>query len=276
MAQTVLITGCSSGFGKASAQAFLADGWDVVATMRDPSGWSSRDTPSNLLIVPLDVRHVATIESAIRKAIEHFGRLDCLVNNAGFALLSVFEATPMDVIRGLFETNVFGYMQTMQTVIPHFRGVGRGRIINVSSGSAILPEPLMSVYSASKCAIEGLTESLQYELHSQNILIKLIEPGFVPATSLARKAAEQAATISVPPAYQTLVDQTMAMYMQEPKLQLASERDVAQAILDAATDETGQLRYIVGEDAKESSTMRRETSETRYMAWARDRFRVGA
>jgi len=274
MAQTVLITGCSSGFGKATVQAFLTAGWNVVATMRDPSCWLGQETSSNLLVVPLDVRRVATIASAISRAIEHFGHIDCLVNNAGLALFSVFEATPMDVVRYLFETNVFGYMQTMQAVIPHFRGLGQGRIINVSSGSAILPEPLMSAYSASKCAVEGLTESLQYELQSQNILVKLIEPGFVPGTSLVRKTVEQAATISVPVAYQTLVDQTMNMYMQSSKLQLASENDVAQAILDAATDEAGQLRYLVGEDAKESSRMRRETSEHLYTSWAREKFRV--
>lgn len=273
MSQTVLITGCSSGFGRATVRAFLEAGWNVVATMRDISDWSEKGCPPNLLVVHLDVHEVTTIESALKSAIERFGQVDCLVNNAGLALFSVFEATPITVLRTLFETNVFGSMQTMQVVIPHFRTIGGGRIVNISSGSAILPEPLMAAYSASKCAIEGLTESLQYELRSQNIVVKLIEPGFVPATNLVRKTAEQATSIPVPADYQTLVDRTMAMYMQAPKLTLATEQDVAQAIVEAATDETGQLRYVVGDDAKESARMRRETSEHDYASWAKDRFR---
>ncbi|CAB3810957.1 SDR family oxidoreductase [Paraburkholderia fynbosensis] len=273
MSQTVLITGCSSGFGRATVRAFLEAGWNVVATMRDTSGWSEKECPQNLLVVHLDVLDATTIESSLKSAIERFGQVDCLVNNAGLALFSVFEATPITVLRTLFETNVFGSMQTMQVVIPHFRTIGGGRIINISSGSAILPEPLMAAYSASKCAIEGLTESLQYELRSQNIFVKLIEPGFVPATNLVRKTAEQATSIPVPSGYQSLVDRTMAMYMLAPKLTLATEQDVAQAIVEAATDETEQLRYVVGDDAKESARMRRETSEQDYASWAKDRFR---
>jgi NAD(P)-dependent dehydrogenase (short-subunit alcohol dehydrogenase family) len=276
MAKTILITGCSTGFGRATAREFLKAGWNVVATMRDTSSWAADQCPSNLLLVHLDVQNVTTIESAVRIAIERFGQVDCLVNNAGLALFSVFEATPINVIRSMFETNLFGSIQTMQAVIPHFRMIGGGRIINVSSGAAILPEPLMAAYSASKCAIEGLTESLQYELRSQNIVVKLIEPGFVPATGLVRKTAEQATSIPVPPAYQTLVDRTMEMYMQTPKVTLATELDVAQAIVDAATDETGQLRYVVGDDARESSRMRRETSERVYAAWAKHRFGLEA
>jgi len=276
MARTVLITGCSSGFGKATARLFLKEGWNVVATMRDTSCWSEEENSPNLLVVHLDVHEVTTIESALDSAVTRFGQVDCLVNNAGHALFSVFESTPMTTLRTLFETNVFGAMLTMQVVTPYFRGIGGGRIINVSSGSAILPEPLMAAYSASKCAIEGLTESLQYELRSQNIVVKLIEPGFVPATNLVRKTAEQAAQIPVPMAYRHLVDRTMELYMQAPKVTLATEQDVAQAVVEAATDDTEQLRYVVGEDAKESARMRRETSERIYSSWAKDKFRLEA
>lgn len=272
MGRTVLITGCSSGFGRAAALAFHRAGWNVVATMRDTTRWSGADLPEDILVVPLDVQDAEAIQVALAKAVSRFGRLDCLVNNAGQGLFSVFEVTPMTAIRALFETNTFGVMQLTQAILPHFRENGGGCVVNVTSQAAITPEPLMAAYNASKWAVEGLTECLHYELEPQGIAVKLVEPGFVPTTNIIQQILERSKAVPVPSAYQAFVDQTMAMYMGEPSYELGTEADVAQAIVAAASDGGGRLRYVVGGDAKAAAHMRRETSEDEYIAWARSRF----
>jgi len=132
----------------------------------------------NLITLPLDVCDLESIQAALAQMVEHYGNLDCVVNNAGQGLLSVFESTPIETARSLFEINFFGYMQVMQAALPYFRANGRGRFINISSGSGIRPEPLMSIYGASKHAVEALTESVSFELATQNISVKLIERGW--------------------------------------------------------------------------------------------------
>ncbi len=274
MTKTVLITGCSSGFGKAAVVTFRQAGWNVIATMRNIAGWPETDRSKNVLVVPLDVVDTASIEAAFKRGVAHFGTLDCVVNNAGQALLSVFETTPLTSTRAVFETNIFGPIQVMQNAIPYLRENGGGHIVNVSSGSAITPDPLMAPYAASKWALEGLTESLRFELETQNIRVKLVEPGFVASTNFVQQVRKTSGSIPVPDSYQGFVDQTMSMFMEELPFELATERDVADAILAAASDGTGQLRYVVGGDARVSAHMRRETSEVDYLAWAHSRFGV--
>jgi NAD(P)-dependent dehydrogenase (short-subunit alcohol dehydrogenase family) len=271
MRKTVLITGCSSGFGKAAALRFRDADWNVVATMMNPEAWS--EPPSeNLLVLPLDIRDGVSIRVALARSIERFGRVDCVVNNAGMGLFSVFEATPMDTVRALFETNVFGAMQVMQAVLPHFRGNGGGRIVNVSSSSAIVPEPLLSVYSASKWAVDGFTESVRHELATQNIVVKLVEPGLVKETNFIQRALETSQVVPVPPTYRAYADQIAQMYLGPTPFRLSTAMDVADAIFAAATDDTDQLRYNVGEDSMTLAHMRRETSEAEYNAWTLARY----
>jgi len=272
MQRTVLITGCSSGFGRAAALAFHGAGWNVVATMRDTTRWSGADLPEDILVVSLDVQDAEATQAALAKAVARFGRLDCLVNNAGQGLFSVFEVTPMTAIRALFETNTFGVMQLTQAILPHFRQHGGGCVVNVTSQAAITPDPMMAAYDASKWAVEGLTEALHYELEPQGITVKLVEPGFVPTTNIVQQTLERSKEIPVPSAYKAFVDQTLAMYMAEPSPELATEADVAQAIVAAASDGDDRLRYVVGSDAKTAAHMRRETSEDEYIAWARSRY----
>lgn len=267
-----MITGCSSGFGRAAALAFREVGWNVVATMRDTTRWSASDLSAETLVLPLDVQDDEAIQAALAQAVARFGHLDCVVNNAGQGLLSVFEVTPMAAIRALFETNTFGVMRVTQAILPHFRQNGSGCVINVTSQAAITPDPLMAAYNASKWAVEGLTEALHYELAPQGIAVKLVEPGFVPTTNIIQQILERSRAVPVPSAYQAFVDQTMAMYMGEPFYELGTEADVAQAIVAAASDSGGRLRYVVGGDAKAAAHMRRETSEDEYIAWARSRF----
>jgi NAD(P)-dependent dehydrogenase (short-subunit alcohol dehydrogenase family) len=250
---------------------FREANWNVVATMLDTSAWSVPPS-ENWLVLPLDIRDTASIRAALAQAIERFGRVDCVVNNAGMGLFSVFEATPMETVRALFETNVFGAMQVTQAVLPHFHESGGGRIVNVSSTSAIVPEPLLSVYSATKWAVDGFTECLRYELATQNIVVKLVEPGLVKETNFLQRAYEKSQAVPVPPSYQGYVDRVAQMYMGPSSFQLGTAEDVAAAIFAAATDETDQLRYNVGEDSKTLAHMRRETSEAEYNAWALSRY----
>ncbi len=271
MRKTVLITGCSSGFGKAAALRFRDADWNVVATMTNTGAWSEPGS-ENVLVLPLDIRDDGSIGAALARAIDHFGRVDCVVNNAGMGLFSVFEATPMETVRALFETNVFGAMRVMQAVLPHFRDNGGGCIVNVSSSSAIVPEPLLSVYSASKWAVDGFTESVRHELATQNIVVKLVEPGLVKETNFIQRALETSQVVPVPRTYRAYADQIAQMYLGPTPFRLSTAMDVADAIFAAATDDTDQLRYNVGEDSRTLAHMRRETSEAEYNAWTLARY----
>ncbi|GAA3789622.1 SDR family oxidoreductase [Amycolatopsis tucumanensis] len=267
--KTVLITGSSSGFGKATAELFLDRGWNVVATARRPlpEGYLGPGT-EHLLTCVLDVTDPDSIQAALRDTLTRFGRLDCVVNNAGAGLFSVFEATPMATVRALFETNVFGMMQVTQAALPMLADQGGGRLIAISSGAGIVPEPLLSVYSATKFAVEGFTESLRYEAAARGVSVKLVEPGLVRGTNFLARTAESAQAVPVPAGYEPLVRQVMGAFEQEGPYRLATAQTVAEAVVTAAEDDSTQLRYLVGEDVENSARMRRETSEKDYNDWA--------
>lgn len=260
--KTVLITGCSSGFGRAAALEFLKTGWRVAATMRKTSDWHDGEPSDDLLLLALDVENSGSIQVAIAQAIR--------------GLVSVFEATPMEAARSLFETNFFGYMRVMQAAIPHFRANGGGRFVNVSSGSGIRPEPLMSIYGASKHAVEAFSESVAYELATQNVSVKLIEPGMVKGTNFMQQTQQSSQAIPVPPSYQPFIEQIMAMYMGRSPEGLGTEQDVAKAIVAAASDQTQELRTQIGSDTTKAAHMRWETSEKEYSAWTLSMFAAKA
>ena len=272
MPRSVLITGCSSGFGRASAALFLEQGWHVAATMRDVSEWKEDSSPKELLLLSLDVSDRRSIEKAFAEAISLFGSLDCVVNNAGRGLFSVFESTPLDVTRSVFETNLFGYMSVMQCALPYFRKAGKGRFVNVSSGSGIMPEPLMSIYSASKHAVEGFTESVAYELSTQNVTVKLIEPGLVKDTNFMQQTQKSSEEVPQQPEYKAYVDRILGMYTSRPSEGLGTEQEVAEAILRAATDDSDTLRTQIGSDTKMTAHMRWETNEGEYRSYAHSIF----
>ena len=165
--KTVLITGCSSGYGLETARHFHAQGWNVIATMRNPrEGVLPRS--ERLLVAPLDV----TKPHSITAALEASGPVDVLVNNAGIGVVGAFEATPMATARDLFETNTFGVMAMTQAVLPQFRARRSGVVVNVTSTVTLTPMPLTAVYTASKMAIEGFTASLALELEAFNVRVK--------------------------------------------------------------------------------------------------------
>ncbi len=177
--KTVLITGCSSGYGLETARHFHAQGWNVIATMRTPRE-DVLPRSERLRVLALDV----TKPESIAAALEASGPIDVLVNNAGIGVVGAFEATPMTTVREVFETNTFGVMAMTQAVLPQFRARRSGVIVNVTSSATLAPMPLVAVYTASKMAIEGFTGSLALELEAFNVRVKLVEPGYGPTHAL--------------------------------------------------------------------------------------------
>lgn len=279
MTKTVFITGSSSGFGKATVAAFHDAGWNVVATMlgrsvEDFSADSEHDA-ERMLVLPLDVTDSEATEATLDTAAAHFGGIDVLVNIAGFGMFHPFETTTARDVQLLFDTNCFGPMTLMRQAIPHLRMRGGGSIVNLTSGSAIVPEPLMSVYNASKAALDNLSEAIRYELAPQGISVRVVEPGFVPTTGFVQKIWENAATHEIPAVYQDYVGQRLASFEAPGGQPLASADEVAQVILEAATDDSRRLRYVVGGDQAERTRMRYSTSEPEYDAWAWSSFGPG-
>ncbi|MFB9982793.1 SDR family oxidoreductase [Mesorhizobium kowhaii] len=264
MTKTVLITGCSSGLGKTAARYFAAQGWNVIATMRKPDQSLAAGYAGQMLVLPLDVTDSASIEAAIAAGVAHFGRIDAVVNNAGVSVVSIFEATAKETIRGVFETNVFGMMNVMQAVIPHLRNHGGGTIINISSGVGLAAVPLLALYTATKHAVEGLSESLSYELESQNILVKLVEPGAMRTTSFTSNTMAASQAVSVPASYKPYFDHMMQSMMNYP-FPDANEDQVVATIYAAATDPSHRLRYLAGPDTEEMARLRWSTSEDEYL-----------
>ncbi|HEY0197872.1 MAG TPA: SDR family oxidoreductase [Rhodanobacter sp.] len=273
MRKTVLITGASSGFGKSAAQLFAGQGWNVIATMRTPSAGAELATLDNVLVTRLDVQDEASIAQAIAAGIERFGRIDVLVNNAGYSLFGVFESTPRAKIREQFDVNLFGVMDVTRAMLPHFRRNKAGVIVNVSSGAGVFGLPMISLYNATKFALEGFSESLSYELLSQNIVVKIVEPGGVVATEFgARMSSEAAHMPEAPGDYSRFLAGTLKVFDGLRAARLATPEDVAQVIFEAASDGTDRLRYVATKDIEPLVKARRETSEDEYIAMMRSQF----
>ncbi|MHB1326981.1 MAG: SDR family oxidoreductase [Gemmatimonadales bacterium] len=239
--QTVLITGASSGYGLETARYFLANGWNVVATMRTPRH-DLFPASDRIRVLALDVTRPESIATAIEAA----GPIDALVSNAGIGGFGAFEATPMATIRSVFETNTFGVIAMTQAVIPQFRTRRSGVIVNVTSSSVLVPMPLVAVYTASKTAIEGFTASLALELDGFGVQVKLVQPGYAPSTQFIQNSADRMQGL-IPAPYESFAHQVLSAFATPTAV--TQESDVAEAVYRAATDTTGQLRYPAGPDA---------------------------
>ncbi|WP_020200719.1 SDR family oxidoreductase [Cupriavidus sp. WS] len=239
--KTVLITGCSSGYGLETARHFHAQGWNVVATMRTPDE-DVLPRSDRLRVLALDVTKPASIAAAL----EASGPVDVLVNNAGIGLFGAFEATPMATVREVFETNTFGVMAMTQAVLPEFRARGAGVVVNVTSSATLAPMPMVAVYTASKTAIEGFTASLAFELEAFGVRVKLVEPGYGPGTRFTANGGARMAGL-VPEAYAPAAQRIFAALAQPAAL--TTEAEVAEAVWRAANDKSGLLRFPAGADA---------------------------
>jgi NAD(P)-dependent dehydrogenase (short-subunit alcohol dehydrogenase family) len=270
MAQTVLITGTSSGYGKAMAKLFLDRGWNVLATMRRPDPAVFARSSDRLKLLPLDVTSGASIEAAIADGIAAFGTIDVLVNNAGIGLGSIVEATPYNMVREIFETNTFGVIATCRAIIPYLRRQGHGTIVNVTSSVTLGIMPLVAVYAASKCAIEGFTESLSYELEGFNVRARLVEPGYAPTTNLTANGSARMQGL-FPEEYGAFTQSCFANMANYPT-RYCTEAEVAEATFAAATEEGGRIRYPAGADSKLLAELRWSTSEEHYLQKMRQMF----
>jgi NAD(P)-dependent dehydrogenase (short-subunit alcohol dehydrogenase family) len=274
MTQTVLITGASTGFGKAAAVHFATHGWQVVATMRDPAAGTDLAAHSNILVTRLDVQDLASIDGAIAEGIAHFGAIDAVVNNAGFGLFGIFEGASREKIQEQFDVNVFGVMDVTRAILAHFRPRQRGTIVNVSSGAGVFGLPMISLYNASKFALEGFSESLSYELASQGITVKIVEPGGVLDTRFGARSSDEFGNASVPVGYEAFVAATGKVFEGLRASRHATSEDVAKVIFEATTDGTDRLRYVATDDIRPLIHSRRETSEDAYMHFMREQFRA--
>lgn len=239
--KSVLITGCSSGYGLQIAQHFHATGWKVFATMRDTTK-ASLPRSANMHVVALDV----TKPESIARALDSCGPVDVLVNNAGIGLFGAFEATPMDTVREVFETNTFGVMNVCQAIIPQFRSRQAGVIVNVTSSTTLAPFPLVAAYTASKTAVEGFTASLEHELKGFGIKVKLVQPGYGPSTSFTANGQQRMQGL-IPESYAAFAQSVFAgMTTLEA---VTKESDVAEVVWHAANDNSDQLHFPAGADA---------------------------
>lgn len=241
---TILITGCSSGFGLDIAKYFLARDWHVIATMRTPREDLFPASPL-LRLLALDVTNAASMSAALAEA----GPIDVLVNNAGVGWLNAVEGTPMEVARTIFETNTIGTMAMTQAVLPQFRARRSGVVVNVTSTVTLRPLPLLSIYSASKAAVNAFTESLALELKEFNIQVRLVLPGRAPDTRFGDNArAKIQENGGFHEAYAGQVERIVANWAQDAGPVTHSE-DVAEAVWRAVTDETAPMRIPAGADA---------------------------
>jgi NAD(P)-dependent dehydrogenase (short-subunit alcohol dehydrogenase family) len=269
MIKTVLITGTSSGLGRATAEIFHANGWNVVATMRTPSQETELNRLERVLVSRLDVQDEESIGTAIDEGIARFGRIDALVNNAGYGAYGLLEATPVEKMRRQFDVNVLGLLATTHAMLPHFRRQRSGIIINVSSVGGRIAFPLGALYHGTKFAVEGLSESLQYELAPLGVAVKLVEPGFMK-TAFAGRSLDMSNDERLTE-YQPLVQSLMGAlgalseHASGPEL-------VAQTIYNAATDSSNQLRYIAGADAEEMIAARGAADDASFFAGLKAQF----
>ena len=240
MNKVILITGSSSGIGRETVKHFQTKNWKVAATMRSPEKAEDLQRIADVECFRLDVTDKNSIKTAIAETLEKFGRIDAVVNNAGYGLVGAFEAATDEQIRKQFETNVFGVMNVCREILPVFREQKRGTIVNVASMGGRITFPLYSLYHASKWAVEGFSESLQYELKPFNIKVKIIEPGPIK-TDFYERSQDITKTEDLH-AYDYYVDKVLPE-MQKAGMAAPDGKIVAETIYTAIADGTWKMRY---------------------------------
>jgi NAD(P)-dependent dehydrogenase (short-subunit alcohol dehydrogenase family) len=243
--KTIFISGASTGIGRETALLFSAKNWNVIATMRNPEK-ADDDLRSGTTLIRMDVTDSGSIADAVTGAIARFGKIDVLVNNAGYGLYGIFEAIDESRTEKLFATNVFGLMNVVKEVLPHFRKEKSGTIVNISSIGGRLGFPLYSMYQASKFAVEGFTESLAYELAPLGIRLRLVEPGVIKTDFYSRSMDEVA--YSGIADYED-IEARCAKYRKQTDNTGSTAITVAKVIHKAATSRGKRLRYHAGPDA---------------------------
>ncbi len=260
--QTIFITGASSGFGKETAKLFQSKGWNVIATMRSPEKEQELTQLENVLVVELDVQDENSIKKAVKNGIEKFGKIDALLNNAGFAVMGVFETSTEEQIKNQYDVNVFGIMRTTKAVLPFMRTNSKGVIVNVSSVAGRIGLPFASIYESSKFAVEGFSEALNFELGNFGIKVKIIEPG----SSQTNFGNARKSTTNEISEYNPFLTKFFENYPKKTApYKTATPQEVAETIYNAVTDKDDKLRYVIGEDCQFFVDSKEKKSEENYV-----------
>lgn len=271
MNKTILITGASSGIGKASAIHFAEKGWKVAATMRNPQKETELNKIQNIQLFRLDVLDQESIDQAIEGTISAFGKIDVVLNNAGYGTAGPFEAATKEQVKRQFDTNLFGLMDVTRSVLPHFRENKSGLFINISSIGGLVTLPIFSLYHGTKWALEGFTESLAFELEPLGIQVKLVEPGGVK-TDFASRSLDLLQKEGLT-AYDPTVEKIQALFADSERDNgYSTAEQMAGYIYEAATDGKKQLRYVSGTDAKEMWAGRQQLGDDGFHAMIKEQF----
>jgi len=271
MSNTVLITGSSTGIGRATAIKFQNEGWNVIATMRTPEKETELNTLDNVLVTKLDVQDQATIDAAINEGIAKFGKIDAVVNNAGYGLMGSFESADDAAVRRQYDVNVFGLFNVTRSVLPHFRENKSGTFINISSVGGKITFPLISLYHSTKFAVEGFSESLSYELSEIGVKVKIVEPGAI-ATDFGSRSMDFRHDETLTE-YNPLVGKVMGFFEKSMNPERMSTPNlVADVIFEATTDGSDTLRYVAGPDAEQMITARKAMSDEEFMSMMTSQF----
>jgi NAD(P)-dependent dehydrogenase (short-subunit alcohol dehydrogenase family) len=262
MNKTILITGASSGIGKATAKLFQEKGWNVIATMRKPEAETELNTLPNVLLAPLDVLNLDSIHSTVAAGIRKFGKIDAVLNNAGYGAFGTIESFSREKIVRQFETNVIGLLDVTKALLPHFRENKGGVIINISSIGGKMTFPLGALYHGTKFAVEGISEALSYEVEEFNGRVKIIEPGAI-ATDFSGRSLDFSHD-ETHTEYQRIVGNVLSG-MPQFFANASPASVVADVIYEAATDGSRKLRYTAGEDAKAIIAGRQQADDESFI-----------
>lgn len=273
-ALVAIVTGSSSGIGLATSLALARNGYLTYATMRNLAKRDSIQSTAekqhlSIRTVQLDVTDENSVKNAIQSILSESGRIDLLVNNAGYGLTGALEDIRIDEIRALYETNLFGVIRVTQAVLPTMRKQGSGRIINISSGAGRIGYPGGSAYVSSKFALEGLSESMAYEIEQFGIRTVLVEPGFVRTNFgenivIAKKAQDPNSP------YSQMMMQMKSSSYRRRMIENASDADlVASVVVEAATAKEPNLRYLAGEDVQQMVAAKKNLSDEEFQKMIR-------
>lgn len=265
MNKTILVTGASSGIGRATAKTFQKKGWNVIATMRSPEKETELNSLENTVVTKLDVLDLESIKSAIKEGIERFGKIDVVLNNAGYGLMGTFESASRESIIRQFGVNVQGLFDVTQQALPHFRSNKSGMFINISSVGGRMTFPLMPLYHSTKWAVEGFSESLRWEMAQIGVKVKVIEPGGV-ATDFGGRSLDLQHNPELTE-YNAFVKAFMASMAQSMNPEtMTKPEQIAEVIFEAATDGSDKLRYRAGADCEQLLGARDTMSDDAFFA----------
>jgi NAD(P)-dependent dehydrogenase (short-subunit alcohol dehydrogenase family) len=268
MAKTIFITGASSGIGKAAAILFANHGWNVAATMRNPQHETELQQYPSIKVYALDVTQTDSVNQAVEQALADWQHIDVLLNNAGYGLAGPLETASEEKIMDQFNTNMFGVMRTIKALLPNFREIGGGTIINITSIGGLVGLPFNSIYHATKFGVDGLSESLNYELRPFNIRVKVVAPGGV-ITDFATRSLQR--TMDGASVYDAALEKVFAAFGTNAANYSTADQ-IAEVIYQAATDDTDQIRYVAGQDAQALYSAWKSMSNEAFFAMINQRF----